>query len=48
MAEKSIQDLINVMAEQNEISDAKQALEQKKAVEELKDLKKQSAEFETG
>ena len=47
MAEKSIQDLINVMAEQNKISDAKQALEQKKAVEELKDLKKQSAEFET-
>ena len=47
MAEKSIQDLINVMTKQNEISDAKQALEQKKAVEELKDLKKQSAEFET-
>jgi hypothetical protein len=46
MAEKSIQDLINVMTKQNEISDAKQALEQKKAVEELKDLKKQSAEFE--
>ena len=46
MAEKSIQDLINVMVEQNKISDAKQALEQKKAVEELKDLKKQSAEFE--
>jgi hypothetical protein len=38
MAEKSIQDLINVMVEQNKISDAKQALEQKKAVEELKDL----------
>ena len=47
MAEPTFQDVINVMTQENKISDAKQALEQKKAVEELKDLKKQSAEFET-
>ena len=46
MAEPTFQDVINVMTKENKISDAKQALEQKKAVEELKDLKKQSAEFE--
>ena len=45
MAEKSIQDLINVMVEQNKISDAKQALDFKLMKEELNELEKQSAEF---
>jgi len=45
MAEKSIQDLINVIAKQNKISDAKQALDFQLLVEELNELEKQSAEF---
>ena len=45
MAEKSIQDLINVIKKQNKISDAKQALDFQLLVEELNELEKQSAEF---
>ena len=45
MAEKSIQDLINVMTKENKISDAKQALDFQLLVEELNELEKQSAEF---
>jgi len=45
MAEKNIQDLINVMTKENKISDAKQALDFQLLVEELNELEKQSAEF---
>ena len=45
MAEKNIQDLINVMTKENKISDAKQALDFKLLKEELNELEKQSAEF---